>query len=73
MDNTNDEYEEVPLREGEYLVHPDPRIASMHKWLSDFKKKGACRRTTESAQPAGYTTTRKENSMTDNETEEGTP
>ena len=39
MDNANDEYEEIPLREGEYLVHPDPRIASFHKWLSELEKK----------------------------------
>lgn len=36
--NANDEYESIPLREGEYLVHPDPRIASVHKWISKIEE-----------------------------------
>lgn len=39
MDDANDEYEEIPLREGEYLIHPDPRIDSFHKWISELEKK----------------------------------
>ena len=33
-DNKSDEYESIPLREGEYLVHPDARIREMHEWIT---------------------------------------
>ena len=40
MDSKNDEYESIPLREGEYLIRPETRVPGVHKWLSKIEEEG---------------------------------